>query len=266
MPEPRKGGPDILYGLGNWLVHNIERLLFLFRLALRFVPWARTTTARVIQLFIFFGFWKKLANQGLVIILSPKDAKRILKGTLPCDIWGAEEIQGLLRRIGNQCEIVSAPNELNEAMLAQNLLVIGGPIYNQVARVLLKQKEIVYRFEEIELNNYKESEGIYKRDDVFKMQVEWDDNRTIVEKDLGIITIMKNPYNRKRKAILACGCRGWGTYSAVKLLGDKKNIKLLRQFGPYFQVLLTCGVGSIPIAQEPHLCRGTEVQLHYTDE
>lgn len=212
-------------------------------------------------------FFEAFANDPVVFVLSPKDVDPVLRGTAIHTFMGTMELHEALTKRGHKLSRETA-DKMGAASKKQHLIVIGGPIPNKLSRYLLGQPEIVYGFGGADGHAIvREEEG------GFEITPERDGE--VVTRDFGLLTRMKNPYDRSKDAIVACGGFGWGTQAALRLLTDSASLDFLTSFGRYFQVVCTCvvdedGVGTdaqlLDQCTDPKVARQTIVSLYEDGE
>ncbi len=190
-------------------------------------------------------FFESFAEDDIVLVLSPHDVDSVVRSTAIHSFLGVLQLVEFLDNQGYRVRKERA-DRIGADALAEPLISVGGPIPNKVSRFLLEQSEIVYGFGDEDGHTI-----VSSRDPGFRI----DPIRTgeTVTRDFGILTRMKNPYDKERDAIVACGTFGWGTQAALRVLTDGQSLEYLARFGRHFQVICTCLVDEDQIATDAHL-------------
>jgi len=181
-------------------------------------------------------FFKKTRKELTLFILPPADIDPIVKGTQIFDFLGAMELQDIFRELGYKFEVRRSDNVSEAELKRNNLLIVGGPIPNKIAKYLFNQNEIIYRFggeEGHDIINIKTGQTVVSPQK---------DEKGRIKNDYGILTRMKNPYNPKKDAIIASGCFGWGTQACLRIMKDPQVIKNINEQVKdkyYFQIIVS---------------------------
>ena len=104
--------------------------------------------------------------------------------------------------------IISPSAQLPRELLSTNLIVLGGPISNELTQRVFSMVDLQCQFDiERQLIKVSQSGDEY-------MPVISEDNRQVLI-DYGIIIKLSNPFNTENKMMILAGCHGFGTYSAI---------------------------------------------------
>jgi hypothetical protein len=208
-------------------------------------------------------FFETFAEDELLIVLPPHDVDRDVEATAIHQFFGVMDLHEALARQNYTVKRERA-DRLGADELRSPLISVGGPIPNKVSKFLFEQPEIIFRF-----GGSGGHSIVSTRDPDFN--VEANRREKEVSRDYGILTRMKNPYNKDRDAIVAAGVFGWGTQAALRILTDSESLEHLGGIGQHFQVICTCrvdedGIGTDPqlldLIQDPSLRLQTITQLY----
>jgi hypothetical protein len=208
-------------------------------------------------------FFEAFIDEPLVFVLSPKDIDPVLHGTSIHTFMGTMELYESLTKQGHRPSRETA-DHMGPSSKRQHLVVIGGPIPNKMTGYLLSQPELAYEF------GGEDGHSIVRRGDS-SFAITPVRNGDTVLRDYGILTRMKNPYDRSKDAIIACGSFGWGTQAALRVLSDGESLERLALAGRHFQLICTCvvdddGVGTdtqvLDWCEDPKLVQQTIVPLY----
>ena len=208
-------------------------------------------------------FFKKL-GKSVIFVLPPADVDPLITGTQISDFLGAMKLQSFLKELSYDVETRRANNLSEKELKEHNLIVVGGPISNKVTKTLFKSKEIIYKFGGPDGHDIIDS----KTGKVRYSPIINDEQR--VERDYGILTRIKNPYNKNKDAIIASGCFGWGTYASLIIMGDAKLLEYIKnninfKKNPYFQVIVSTMIDEDKVPLEPEIIQKTLIQLNYQE-
>ena len=116
---------------------------------------------------------------------------------------------------------------------------------NRNTRNLLNKSEIIYKFDGHTIINTNNIE--HRISPILNAH-------GVPDRDYGIITRMKNPYCKHKDIVIACGCWGWGTQAALRILRDPVRLKYLNSINfRYFQIICTVEVDDKLIGLEPSI-------------
>jgi hypothetical protein len=199
------------------------------------------------------GLWGFVERQPIVFVTSYADVDKILHGTHAWDFYGCMELQNFLVNEFTLQGLHSVPSmpAPDKRTRQNNLFLVGGWIPNPVTEQLLADDRVVYHFDYE--NGEKGNDIVSRKDADFRLAARWDDARERVIRDYGIITVARNCYQDDRYILAACGCFGWGTYSAQVLLKRPNVVRYLRSGGRYFQAICTCEVDAHGFPKDIHL-------------
>ena len=190
-------------------------------------------------------FFETFAEDEVLIVLPPTFPEKVVPETTIHAFFGVMELQDALNRQNYQVRRERADRVGNDA-LNSPVISVTGPVTSRVSKFLLEQPEIVYRF------GGPDGHAIINTKDE-KVLVEAKRNGGTVARDYGILTRMRNPYNKERDAIVAAGCFGWGTQAALRVLTDPESLDFLGKVAQHFQVICTCLIDEDQVGTEPQL-------------
>jgi len=194
-------------------------------------------------------FFKKLSREETIFVVPPVDVDPELKGTQVFDFLGLMDLQNTFNKLGYKFKIARS-DKISEDELRHNLISVGGPISNEVTKFLLEQGELIYTGT---YSTEPPKRFIYSKEDP-KLKFEPSRNdKGLITRDYGLITRMRNPYNRSKDVIVACGCYGWGTQAAIRILKDVGSLSYLNRAGQWFQVVCYCDIDENKVGTEPCL-------------
>jgi hypothetical protein len=128
----------------------------------------------------------------------------------PAEFAAATELSGYLAqtlRISVSRVRASVDFPLDEA-LEGNLILIGGPLYNRVHRLMLERLELPYEFRDrvlVRISDGRTFAPVSSADGVAAV-------------DYGLVVITANPYNPSSRLILLAGCRTFGCLGAARAI------------------------------------------------
>lgn len=205
--------------------------------------------------------WGPLMRGGCTLVLPTKDPARVEEQpewvrTMFLDYLGAAHLMQELNIAFDTMNVswVQSDN-VSQPERSKNLISVGGPQPNQITATILRQPEVIYRFPE---STDSDSPGNYigkitsqkSSEKVFESKKEGEN----VVRDVGIITKIRNPYNRDEDAIAACGVWGWGVKAGFELLTDEDTLDyLIKEGGEYFQAIYTVDIDEHNQTTEPYL-------------
>lgn len=192
-------------------------------------------------------FWDSIFKGGLVIVTPGSEEEANVKSQV-FDFLGLDELkthvinkyyQGKYKQ--TTCENVSTE------WLNRNLLLVAGPIPNTTTRHILNQenKSVRYYFNGNNIIDKEDANG------TIQASIGSQGSPLI---DYGIISKLRNPFNRNKWVVIACGMYGWGTYAALIALAKKDILDIIRQHAENkeFQVLVQTRIYN-RISEEPTL-------------
>ncbi|WP_433003694.1 hypothetical protein [Kribbella sp. CA-294648] len=155
--------------------------------------------------------WRAAAGSDFSIVVADGPLSEKNRPTIhPAEFAAATELSGYLAhslRINVTRVRASINFPLDEA-LEGNLILIGGPIHNQVHRLMLERLELPYEFQDRDLVRVKDGKvfaPVSSADGVAKI-------------DYGLIVITANPYNPDARLVLLAGCRTFGCLGATRAI------------------------------------------------
>ena len=124
-------------------------VLSLFWMLVRLIPRGINHLRRGRYLLLF---WKRLIEEGIIIVIPPADTDSVIKGTQSHDFQGIKNVEDGLRNISNKRLTWVRSDQLGSTELPSHLLIASGPIPNQTTHYLLEQRnQSLYHFD---LNNF----------------------------------------------------------------------------------------------------------------
>lgn len=206
-------------------------------------------------------FWGSFVRDGCTLVLPTKDHTRSDEQpewmrTMFLDYFGVAHLLEELNTAFDTPDIAwSRSDAVSREQRARNLISVGGPQPNRVTATLLEQPEIVYRFPEAaDAGTAGDYEGRIVSTDGSERAFEPEERDGDVERDVGIITKMENPYDKRADAIVVCGVWGWGTKAGFELLTQERTLDyLLAEGGDHFQAIYTVEIDEQDRTIQPHL-------------
>lgn len=201
-------------------------------------------------------FYKRMIGETVLLVVSSGIDPDSVRQSRKQSAVGAHNLERVLTRCGcttpmEQSAAVVRANDLRR----QHMLVIGGPVPNDVSRQEFDREKVVFRF------GGSDGHAIVRKSGELVVAAEFGPSRETVTRDFGIITRLPNRFNPEKDVLLACGCFEWGTRAALDLLADSATLRWLNSHtNRYFQVVCECRVEeSGPL--EPHLLKETWVAI-----
>ncbi len=221
----------------------------------KFIRWKNTTRP-------FGRFWSPMVAGGLSIITAAEEREPEIKSQV-FDFLAVNDAITKFKTFLGQEFVPFTCDATSTECLSRNLLLVGGPIPNDVSKELMKSPSVRYVFR---VNDSPESLGklegndiVDRKDTGFVRRPEFEDS--VVKQDCGIITKCANPFHSGRQAVIVAGCYGWGTWAALESLLNPKNLAfLLGKRARYFQVLVSVSVFR-RLPQEPRLEESTFIKI-----
>jgi hypothetical protein len=208
-------------------------------------------------------FFDTLAGDEVLILLPPHDVDKVVPGTAIHTFFGVMELSEALTRQGYRVRKERADQVGGDA-LRMPLISAAGPVSSKVSKFLLEQPEIIYSFGGLDGHTILSNRNPEFTIDAVRAG-------EVVTRDFGVVTRMRNPYNKDSDAIVVSGCFGWGTQAALRVLTDTESLEFLTTMGRHFQVICTClvdedGVGTdaqlVDISRDPSIVKQTFVTLY----
>lgn len=200
-------------------------------------------------------FFKKYRKYQLLILVPPKDIDLQIKGTITNDYLGMANFRSFCDKYRINTTLTKA-NCVSQNDCKNNLLSLAGPIPNDKTRFFFDFEEIKYCF-----GGKNEHSIIDKKSnkDLYSSEI----TEGKIKTDYGIITRMKNPYNKDNDVLITAGCYGFGTQAAIESLAEIPILKFLnKQKHYYFQVIVKCKVDSDSNISNPEIMEHTFVNLY----
>jgi hypothetical protein len=203
----------------------------------------------------FQKFWGSMFSGGLSIITTVEEREQVIKSQV-LDYLAINDAEQVFKGLYPNKYHRYTCDENTRGMLNGNLLLVGGPIANDITSVLMKRVSLRYVFRDHEIIDTTTNSLICKATQETGM----------ISEDYGIITRQINPYNKSKKVIMVTGCYGWGTWAALEALLEPKNMNFLSEKrAEFYQVLVSVNIHS-RIPGVPILKTDTFVNLEVKKE
>jgi hypothetical protein len=167
-------------------------------------------------------FWDPIFKGGLVIVTPDSEEEAKVKSQV-FDFQGLDELKAniVFRYYKDTFKQATCLNVSNE-WLHRNLLLVAGPIPNTITRHILNKENdsVRYYFEGNHIADKKNPKGTIKG--ILGPQ-------GYPQIDYGIISKLRNPFNREKWVVIASGMYGWGTFAALLSLTKKDILDFLNQ-------------------------------------
>ncbi len=103
--------------------------------------------------------------------------------------------------------------------LEENIVLIGGPITNELTRRMMQDFDFPFSFRKRTLiDRYQNKE--------YAPKLAKDGS---VLEDFALVLKITNPYNDRRSLVIIAGCFGYGTYSASLAVTNPKSLRIINQ-------------------------------------
>lgn len=229
-------------GIGGWLVQAIPDISSnLIAAAIGgMLVWSTTKASRRLRLLRARRFWRALGGRHPLIVLGAYDfgphRRWARAGVVGMgDIGALIEIEAQLRKLGFAGKITES-KQVTPRELSADLVLIGGPLANDVTRTMLAKLNGVISF-------------AFAEDPDHEAAVVQDlsSNRALVPQyeapgypvtDYGLIIRTPNPLAPEAsELVIVAGCFEHGTAAAAEKLGDRKLLRRLKRM-KHFEVLV----------------------------
>jgi hypothetical protein len=100
--------------------------------------------------------------------------------------------------------------------MEENLVLLGGPITNQITQRMMDDFDIPFSFKNHTLIDK-------RRGNIYQPKVGQDGIQT----DYGFVLRMANPYNSKKMLVIIAGCHGYGTYAGSRIVTDQDSLRAI---------------------------------------
>lgn len=218
----------------------------------------------VVKTFYFKNFWKPfLKGNDVVIVLSEGD----IDDRRDTSVKDNQGVTKLLNKLNENFRWLNFDGSVpaNEFVAGtynkHNIISVAGPIPNRITNELLYNndcQEIRYKFDK--LNTGKITNTIMSSQSDFRLSPDtyYDEQKDeeLIDRDFGIITKAKSPYNQNQDIINVAGGFGEGTLAGFLILSDPEKLKKLKkEGGKYFQALYT-----VPVDENGHIMEPRFIQ------
>ncbi|WP_410598391.1 hypothetical protein [Amycolatopsis sp. lyj-90] len=229
-------------GVGGWLVQALPDISSnLIAAAIGGVlVWLSTNARRRLGLVRARRFWRALGGRHPLIVLGAHDLGQQRRwaraGVVGMgDIGALVEIEAQLRKLGFAGRIAES-RQLSPRELSSDLVLIGGPVANAVARTMMEKLSGVISYGFAEDRDH-EAAVVHdlRTGRVFAPQ--YDESGYPVS-DHALIIRTRNPLAPDTSEIvIVAGCWEHGTAAAAEKLGDRKFLRTMKKM-EHFEVLL----------------------------
>jgi hypothetical protein len=138
----------------------------------------------------------------------------------PAEARAAAEIEFYLHQIYGDAVIrMSTSSTVSGDQLRANLILIGGPMHNEVTRRALERLRLPLRFEGYDLVSGEE-----------RWQARISASNKI-ETDLGLVVLASNPFYPRGRLVFIAGCRTFGCLAGARALLGEEVVQTLRATG-----------------------------------
>jgi hypothetical protein len=155
------------------------------------------------------NFWNKCLRSSTNIVISslPANYHEFSLYTGYSDLKASARIASLLPSFHKDPErIKMLEARYASDRLRENVILIGGPIGNELTKRVMKDFEIPFSFvDHTLLDKYHNK----------KYEAKLGEDGDVLE-DYALILRIKNPYNSQKNLFLVAGCYGYGTYSGAE--------------------------------------------------
>lgn len=192
-------------------------------------------------------FWDPILKDSFVIITPAAEQEHEIKSQV-LDFLGLDELKTVVisKYYQGKYKQTTCDNVSTE-WLKRSLLLIAGPIPNTITRHILSQenKSVRYYFEGNDIVDKKKPKKTIHADPA---------TAGYPQIDYGIISRLRNPYNREKWVVIGSGMYGWGTYAALISLTTKEILDFIHKHAGSneFQILVKTRVNN-RISEEPSL-------------
>jgi len=156
--------------------------------------------------------WNLQEESQLTIVISDaglSDKSEYTGLVYPSETRAAGEIETFLIRTYPKLTVqLHLSSNVSNELLSKDLVVIGGPIYNSIAKDLLTRSPSLANFDGYRLLL---SNGNWSQEATI-------DSNGEVTTDVGLVYITKNPWNPQKRIFLFAGSRAFGTLAASRIM------------------------------------------------
>lgn len=178
-------------------------------------------------------FWDPIMRSGFVIVTPAEEKEAHIKSQV-LDFQGLDELklQVIYKYYQGKYKQTTCDNIPNE-WLQRNLLLVAGPIPNTITRHILNKNNnsVRYYFDGNTIIDKKKTKKVIQADI---------SNIGYPLIDYGIISRLRNPFNRKKWVVVLSGMFGWGTYASLVSVTTKDILEYINKHtkNNEFQVLV----------------------------
>lgn len=168
------------------------------------------------------NFWGECLTSPVNIIIPsvPEDYDEFSFHTGYSDMKASAKVSSLLSTFSNVSEGV----KILEAKYAydrldENVVLIGGPITNEIIRRIIQDFDIPFSF-----TNHTLIDNYHNK----KYEPKLGEDKNVLEDYAFILKIM-NPFNNKKILVIIVGCWGYGSYSGSVAVTDYESLRIIRR-------------------------------------
>ncbi|MEU0791774.1 hypothetical protein ABZ342_17030 [Amycolatopsis sp. NPDC005961] len=229
-------------GIGGWLVQAFPDISSnLIAAAIGGVlVWSTTTARRRLKLVRARRFWRALGGRHPLIVLGAHDfgprQRWARAGVVGMgDIQTLVEIEAQLRKLGFAGKITES-KQLTPRELSSDLVLIGGPVANDVTRTMLAKLDAVVSYAFAEDPDH-EAHVVNDLRSGRTLAPQYEESGYPV-RDHALIIRTPNPLAPgTSEIVIVAGCWEHGTAAAAEKLGDRKLLRRLKKM-KHFEVLV----------------------------
>ena len=193
------------------------------------------------------SFWGECLKSSVNIIVpsGPENYDEFSFHTGYSDLTAAAEIKALLtshHKKPKEIRILEVKHDGNR--LKENLVLIGGPVTNEITMRIFQDIAVPFSFMGHTLIDNLNSKEYKPKSDT---------NGQVLE-DYGLVLRNVNPYNKQKEIIIIAGCYGHGTYSGAVAVTDYEILRdINRKVKPKSRGILVKSHVIHEIPQKPDL-------------
>lgn len=158
------------------------------------------------------GIWGLKPDGRVTIVITKAELRDESEHTdlvYPAEARAAGEVESFLVRLYPKIRPrVTLSDAVPPELLRDDLVIIGGPVYNKITRQVLGHFPSIARFDGYQL---------VMAHDTWLKEAKLDDDGRIAG-DVGLVMIAPNPWNPSRRAIVLCGSRTYGCLAASRAM------------------------------------------------
>jgi len=198
------------------------------------------------------GFWDRCLRSPVSIVVPTYSDENSLFTSRTISSASAK-VESLLCSFHKKPEEIKIFEAIDVHNMEENVILIGGPISNEITRKIMQFFKVPFYFENHVLNCCNR-----------KYEPKLDENGDILE-DYAFILKTKNPYNNKKNFIVIAGCYVYGCISGVIAVTDRgilRNIYRKAKRKSVGVIIKSHVINNIP--QKPFLLEVFEIEDEIT--